>query len=518
MQHQPRPIVLIILDGFGHRESSDANAIVAAKTPVLDKLWHDDPHTTLSASGLDVGLPSGQMGNSEVGHLTLGAGRVVLQDLTRINQAIADGSFYQNPIFIRALDRVANTPHALHILGLLSPGGVHSHEEQLHALIRLASKRGVQKIFVHAFLDGRDTPPQSAAASLEALDAVCRSLATPARIASLSGRYYAMDRDQRWERTKEVYELLTEGKAAWIFSSVKEALIAAYNRGETDEFVKPTLITPSAYIEDNDSVIFMNFRPDRARQLSYALTTPSETDFPYFPRTRIPKLEEFVTLTEYAKNLRASVAFPQTLLKNTLGEFLQNHKMRQLRIAETEKYAHVTYFFNGGRETPFENEDRILVPSLKVPTYDETPEMCAPAITEKLIQAIHEKRYDVIICNYANADMLGHTGNFNATVKAIEILDACLGKVLNALKAVGGAAFITADHGNAELMFDEKTKQPHTAHTLEEVPWIYSGLGDSKTAPVKPRGTLSDVAPTLIALLGLPQPPEMTGTPLIQSR
>jgi len=508
---QARPIVLIILDGWGYREPPAFNAIATAKKPVWDKLWHDCPHMTLSASGVDVGLPAGQMGNSEVGHLTMGAGRVVFQDLPRISAAIADGSFNQNPIFLKTLDALVQTQQTLHILGLLSNGGVHSHEEHLFALVRLAAKQGVQNIMIHAFLDGRDTPPQSAKESLAALQAVCRSIPAPiqARIASLSGRYYAMDRDQRWERTKAVYELLIEGKSDYFFTTPEEALSAAYARGETDEFVKPSIITPSALIEPGDTVIFMNFRADRARQLSQALTDPHFTGF---PRHLWPKLSNFVTLTEYSDKLAALVAFPTTPLNNTLGEYLQKHGIRQLRIAETEKYAHVTFFFNGGKETPFEKEERILIPSLKIPTYDLQPEMSASEITSQLLKAIQDKSYDVIICNYANADMIGHTGNFKAAVRAIETLDDCLGKVIEALRTVGGAALITADHGNAEKMFDEANLQPHTAHTVEPVPFIYVGR---PARLAKTKGSLSDIAPTLLSLLNLPIPSEMTGTPLI---
>lgn len=498
----PKPIALIILDGWGCSASPEFNAIAAAKTPVWDKLWQECPHTTLSGSGLAVGLPDDQMGNSEVGHLTMGAGRVLMSDLVRISTAIENGSLNENSVLLDALDKAKQPGRTLHILGLLSPGGVHSHEQHIHALIRLAKEKGITNIVMHAFLDGRDMPPQSAKASIAQLSKICR-------IGSLSGRYYAMDRDKRFERTQKVYELLTENKAPWTFSSALEALNAAYGRGETDEFVQPTLITPSAPILDNDIVIFMNFRADRARQLSFAFTDP---DFSGFKRNVFPKLTEFVTLTEYSGTLKAKIAFPPEPLNNTLGEYLQNQQYKQLRIAETEKYAHVTFFFNGGREMPFENEERILVPSQKVATYDLAPEMSAFELTEKLVTAILEKKYNVIICNYANADMVGHTGNFAATVKAIETLDTCLGKVLEALKAVGGEAIITADHGNAEMMFDEATHQPHTAHTLARVPFIYVGRPARITHE---QGTLADIAPTIIALLGQPKPSEMTGHTII---
>lgn len=508
---QPKPIVLIVLDGWGYRESTPYNAIAAAKKPVWSKLWQECPHMTLAASGLAVGLPKGQMGNSEVGHLTMGAGRVIFQDLPRISLAIEDGSFNQNEVFLKAFDKIANTKtHTLHIMGLLSQGGIHSHENHLFALIRLAAAKGIKNIMIHAFLDGRDSPPQSAIASLTALQAVCRSVAPAnARIASLSGRYYAMDRDKRYERTQMVYELLTEGKSDWYFSTAKEALIAAYSRGETDEFVKPSIITPSAQIMPNDTIVFMNFRADRAKQLSFALTDPHFTGF---PRRTWPKLASFISLTEYTKDLNALVAFPATALQNTLGEYLQALKLRQLRMAETEKYAHVTFFFNGGRETPFEKEDRQLIPSPKIATYDLQPDMSAIEITNQLVKAIHEQIYDVIICNYANADMIGHTGQFPATVQTIETLDACMGKIVDALRTVGGEALITSDHGNAEVMFDETTQQPHTAHTLEPVPFVYVGR---PAMLAKSEGSLADIAPTLITLLGLPVPKEMTGSSLL---
>ncbi|HQZ88023.1 MAG TPA: 2,3-bisphosphoglycerate-independent phosphoglycerate mutase [Gammaproteobacteria bacterium] len=493
------PIALIILDGFGYSASLKFNAIKSAKTPVWDRLLEECPHTTLDASGLAVGLPNDQMGNSEVGHLTIGAGRVLMSDLMQVSTAIENGHFNQNPVLIAAIEKAKQPGCTLHILGLLSPGGVHSHESHIHALIELAKEKGVSNIVMHAFLDGRDTPPKSATNSLDALQKICR-------IGSLSGRYYAMDRDKRWERTKTVYELLTENKAPFTFSSALEALEGAYSRNETDEFVQPTVITPSAPILDNDVVIFMNFRSDRARQLSITLTDPH---FSGFKRPVFPKLSEFVTLTEYANTITAKIAFPPTPLNNTLGEYLQNNHYRQLRIAETEKYAHVTFFFNGGHETSFEGEDRILVPSKKVATYDLAPEMSAFELTEKLVAAIHEKKYDVIICNYANADMVGHTGNFDATVKAIEALDICLGQVIEALKAEGVDAIITADHGNAEMMFDEVTHQPHTAHTLARVPFLYVG----RPARINhEHGVLSDIAPTIISLLGQSKPIEMTGS------
>lgn len=538
------PLVLIILDGWGYREAPEHNAIAAAKTPEWDKLWREHPHCTLFASGRDVGLPAGQMGNSEVGHLTMGAGRRIDQDLSRITEAIKDKTFFENPVFKAAFNKTFKTLSAassvgssdkqpvLHILGLLSPGGVHSHEEHIFALIQSAKQAGVKEIRIHCFLDGRDTPPQSAESSLEALEKLCHSL-TGVRIASITGRYYAMDRDKRYDRTERAYRLLTEGKADYDAHSALEALQQGYERGETDEFLSPTLIleSPSDHklssesteskqlpadsiysgiIQDNDVVIFMNFRSDRARQLSYALTDPS---FQGFKRTQLPKLSAFVTLSEYAADLKASIAFPSPSLHNMLGEFLQTNKLKQLRLAETEKYAHVTFFLNGGREKPFEGEERILVASKRVATYDLLPEMSAKEVTDKLVEAISNKTYDVIICNFANADMVGHTGDFSATVSAIEVLDTCLARIVKALEAVGGEALITADHGNAEYMFDHKTQQPHTAHTLAKVPFIY--IGRPAVCPY-PEGVLADIAPTMIYLLGLDLPKEMTGRSLVQ--
>lgn len=515
-----KPLALIILDGWGYREASEYNAIAKANTPCWDKLWRENPHCTLSGSGQDVGLPIGQMGNSEVGHLTMGAGRRVAQDLSAIAEALQSGEFFQNSVFKAAFDKAIAQDSVLHILGLLSPGGVHSHEDHIHALIDYAKQSGVKQISLHCFLDGRDTPPRSAKASLLALDKHCHSL-EGVRIASISGRYYAMDRDKRYDRTKQVYELLTEGKAQYQATTAMLALEAAYARKETDEFVTPTLIglvkenlkesrsLSSGIIQDNDLVIFMNFRADRARQLSYALTDPK---FQGFKRNHIPKLAAFVTLTEYAKDIQAEIAFPGPDLHNILGECLQNAGLSQLRVAETEKYAHVTFFFNGGREEPFLGEDRILVPSKPVATYDEQPEMSAIEVTDQLVEAILKRSYDVIICNFANADMLGHTGNFAATVQAIEVLDQCLARIVEALQKVNGQAIITADHGNAEYMFDKNLQQPHTAHTLARVPFIY--IGRSANCPYTD-GILSDIAPTMLYLLGVEVPKEMTGRCLI---
>jgi len=508
---RPRPLVLTVLDGFGHRSIKDHNAIESANAPYWQSLLSNYPNNLLSASGLDVGLPAGQMGNSEVGHLTMGAGRVLYQDLTRIHHAVADGSFFKNSILKAALQQAKINGSQLHILGLLSPGGIHSHENHIFALLKLIGDMDLPQVYLHAFLDGRDTPPKSALASLERLHTHASN--AKAQIASISGRFYAMDRDQRWERTEACYRALTEGQGLSA-GSFAEALEAAYQRGETDEFVTPTCIQnteqPLVMIQDNDVVIYMNFRADRARQLSFALTSPS---FSGFQRRQTPKLLGFYSLTDYASNLAATVIFPPYSLNNLLGDCLQTADLKQLRLAETEKYAHVTFFFNGGRDQACKYEDRLLIPSPHVATYDLQPEMSAEALTDALIQAIEANSYDVIICNFANADMVGHTGDFHAACLAIEALDKSLARWIPVLLAAGGEALITADHGNAECMFDEESQQPHTAHTTEKVPCVYIGR---KAVLQETGGTLADVAPTLLHLLGLNKPLEMTGHSLIQ--
>ena len=506
------PLVLIILDGWGYREKIAYNAILNAKTPHWDQLWDDYAHTLLTASGEAVGLPQGQMGNSEVGHLNMGAGRLVYQDFTRIEKAIMTGEFFTNETLIAAIQKANKTNKAIHIIGLLSPGGVHSHEHEIHAMVDLAAQQKANQIYVHAFLDGRDTPPKSAMSSLENLENKFKSLGR-GQIASLIGRYYAMDRDKRWERTATAYHLLADGIADYQAMSAEEGLAMAYARGETDEFVKPTSIhgkdQSPITINDGDVVIFMNFRADRARQLTHAFT---DIDFKHFHREKNPQLNAFVTLTEYALDINASVAFKPQELTNGLGEYLSSHGLRQLRIAETEKYAHVTFFFNGGVEKPFPGEERVLIPSPKIATYDHQPEMSAISLTEHLVAAIQSKSYEVIICNFANPDMVGHTGDLTATIKAIECIDDCLGKIYNALLAVGGEAIITADHGNAECMYDEQTMQPHTAHTSDPVPFIYIGR---KAKIIVNDGALSDVAPTFLSILNMPIPHEMTGKVLL---
>ncbi len=502
-----KPLVLMILDGWGYREESESNAILAANTPVLDALWQNRPHTLISGSGLDVGLPDGQMGNSEVGHVNLGAGRVVYQDFTRISKAIKDGEFQQNPALTRAIDKAVANNRAVHLMGLLSPGGVHSHEEHIMAAIELAHHRGAKEIYLHAFLDGRDTPPRSAEASINAIEALFAKLGT-GKIATLSGRYFGMDRDNRWDRIELAYNLMLDGKAEYDFATGAEGLNAAYQRDENDEFVKPTTITGGAPIQDGDSVIFMNFRADRARQMTRTFV---DAGFSGFTKARSPKLADFVMLTQYAADINTSCAFPPEPLNNVLGEWLAKHDKTQLRISETEKYAHVTFFFSGGREELFDGEKRELIPSPQVATYDLQPEMNSALLTDTLVKAIKSNEHDVIIVNYPNGDMVGHSGVFDAAVKACEAVDACIGRVLKALEEVGGEALITADHGNAEQMQNAATGQAHTAHTSEPVPFIYIG----RDAHAHSGKTLSDVAPTMLHLLGMPQPPEMTGSPIV---
>ncbi|HEX6945065.1 MAG TPA: 2,3-bisphosphoglycerate-independent phosphoglycerate mutase, partial [Casimicrobiaceae bacterium] len=503
-----RPVVLLILDGYGERPDAPDNAVTRARTPVMDALRARYPHTTIDASELHVGLPAGQMGNSEVGHLNIGAGRVVYQDFTRIDQAIASGEFDRNPVIVDALAAARTGGKALHILGLVSPGGVHSHERHLAALVDLAARQGVSRILVHAFLDGRDTPPRSAAPSLAVMDAACAKAAARgarARIASICGRYFAMDRDKRWERVAPAYELLVDGRGAFTAPSARAGLEAAYARGENDEFVQATAILDAtgraARMEDGDVVVFMNFRADRARQITRALT---DERFDGFARPRVPRLARYVCLTSYGEEFaHLPVAYAPQTLENGFGEVLARRGLTQLRIAETEKYAHVTYFFNGGVEAVYPGEDRILVPSPKVATYDLQPQMSAPEVTDRLVEAIRSGKYDAIVCNYANGDMVGHTGIFEAAVKAVETLDACVGRVVEAARAAGGEVIITADHGNAERMHDDGTGQAHTAHTLNVVPFIYVGRDGAR---VRPGGALQDVAPTLLAMMGLPQP------------
>jgi 2,3-bisphosphoglycerate-independent phosphoglycerate mutase len=502
-----KPLVLLILDGWGYREDPADNAILQANTPVMDRLWQQYPHSLISGSGMDVGLPDGQMGNSEVGHVNLGSGRVVYQEFTRITKAIKEGDFFQNPALVSAVRSAVQQGKAVHLMGLLSPGGVHSHEEHLIAMIELAHREGASNIYLHAFLDGRDTPPRSAEASLKLVQDKFNSIGT-GQIASVIGRYFAMDRDKRWDRVQQAYELIVDGQADYQYADAIEALHAAYQRDENDEFVKASAITNTAgdtiKIADGDALIFMNFRADRARQFSRTFT---DREFSGFVRSRQPKLSAFVQLTEYAADIQAPVAYPPTALNNVLGEWLATHGKTQLRISETEKYAHVTFFFSGGREDVFAGEERILIPSPSVATYDLQPEMNSTLLTDKLVEAIHSQKFDVIICNYPNGDMVGHTGILSAAIKAVEAVDHCIGRVVDALSAVGGECIITADHGNAEQMVDHESGQAHTAHTSDPVPLIYVG----RQAQAVDGGILSDIAPTMLQLMGMPVPAEMTG-------
>ena len=509
MSNSPKPTALIILDGWGYSEDPTDNAIMAANTPNWDKYWDQYSHTLISGSGTDVGLPEGQMGNSEVGHLNLGAGRVVYQDYTRISKDIETGDFFNNDALLQAIDKAVSKDKAVHLMGLLSPGGVHSHEDHIHAAIKMCQQRGAKKVYIHAFLDGRDMPPRSAEASIIKLDQVCQESGV-ARLATMIGRYYAMDRDNRWDRVEMAYDMLTQGQAEYQFIDGVTALNAAYERDENDEFVKATVIGEAAPIEDGDSIIFMNYRADRARQISKSF---ANDDFDGFERKTRPQLADFVMLTQYATDINAHIAYPPISMSNVLGEHLMKLGKKQLRIAETEKYAHVTFFFNGGVETPFANEERELIPSPDVATYDLQPEMNAKLVTDHLVKVIENQEYDAIICNFANPDMVGHTGNFEATVKAIEALDECIGRIVTALEKVGGEALITADHGNAEKMADATTGQAHTAHTSEPVPLLYIGR---KSEPVVTDGVLSDLAPTLLSLMDLPIPDEMTGRPIFK--
>ncbi|GAB4124941.1 MAG: 2,3-bisphosphoglycerate-independent phosphoglycerate mutase [Sideroxydans sp.] len=503
------PVLLLILDGFGYREDNDFNAIAQAHKPNWDRLWAQYPHTLIHTSELRVGLPHGQMGNSEVGHLNIGAGRVVYQDLTKVDLAIEDGSFFHNPALLQAVNAAQQNGSALHIMGLLSPGGVHSHEGHIHAMLRLAAQAGLKKIHLHAFLDGRDTPPRSAADSLRALQDQCAQLGA-GRIASIVGRFYAMDRDNRWERVQAAYDLLTAGRAPFTAPDALSGLQAAYARGENDEFVQATVIGDYPGMQDGDAVVFMNFRADRAREISRAL---NDADFSGFVRARVPRLACYATLSSYGEEFHYPCAYTADTIHNGLGEYLSRLGLKQLRIAETEKYAHVTYFMNGGREQPWPGEDRILVPSPKVATYDLKPEMSAFEVTDKLEAAIRSRQYHAILCNYANGDMVGHSGVMEAAVKAVEALDICIGRVVQAMLDTGGEVLITADHGNAEQMRDPLTGQPHTAHTMGLVPFLYIGRRADIAAPGS--GALQDVAPTLLAMMGLPQPAEMTGKSLI---
>lgn len=508
-----KPLLLMILDGWGYSPVLEGNAIAQAKKPNFDRLLQDYPHTLIKASGEAVGLPAGQMGNSEVGHLNIGAGRVVYQEFTRISKAIRTGEFAQNPVLSHAMDQVKEGSGALHLMGLLSDGGVHSHLEHLFALLEMARKIGVKKVFIHAFLDGRDVLPQSAKEYMTRLDSKIKELGL-GKVATVMGRYYIMDRDHRWERVEKGYRALVEGKGLKA-SNPFAAIEKSYDVRVTDEFIEPTVIIdaegkPVGPIQDGDSVIFFNFRSDRARQISHAIVDEEFTDFERTKRLKI----NYVCMTEYDVTIQAPVAFPPQNLENTLGEVLSQHHEKQLRIAETEKYAHVTFFFNGGVEDPCPGEERCLIPSPKVATYDSKPEMSAPEITEELLKRLSSASYDVIILNFANSDMVGHTGEFSASIKAIEAVDDCIGRIVPEVLKHGGAVLITADHGNAEAKIDLESGQPLTAHTTNPVPFML--IDDQlKERKLREDGALRDVAPTILELLRIPQPVEMTGKSLI---
>ena len=498
------PTTLIIMDGFGLRHETEGNAVAAAATPRLEQFFQEFAHTELFASGLDVGLPAGQMGNSEVGHTNIGAGRVVFQDLPRISKAIDDGSFFENPAYVRAMDACREHDSSLHLMGLLSDGGVHSHLEHLFALMKMARDRGLEKVYIHAFLDGRDVSPTSGADFVARTVEKCRELGV-GKIATVMGRFYAMDRDKRWDRVEAAYDAMVYGEGAAINPVPVAAVKNAYANGVTDEFVEPVICDPDGTISDHDSVIFFNFRPDRAREITRAFVDPDFNGFTrqYFPVT-------FVCTTEYDATMpNVEVAYPRLSVRNGLGEYLSSMGLTQLRIAETEKYAHVTFFFNGGVETQFPGEDRVLVPSPKVATYDLQPEMSADEVADKCVERIESGAYDVIILNFANCDMVGHTGVFDAAVRAVETVDTCVGRVVDATMKMGGIAMITADHGNAEVM-TQPDGSPMTAHTTNPVPFILCGAGTELR-----KGRLADIAPTILDVMGLAVPEEMDGQTLI---
>lgn len=507
-----KPVVLMILDGYGLNNNCDHNAVCEAKTPIMDQLMSQCPYVKGNASGLAVGLPDGQMGNSEVGHLNMGAGRIVYQELTRITKSISDGDFFEVPEFLKAVENCKKNDTALHMWGLVSDGGVHSHIGHIYGLLELAKKNGLNKVFVHCFLDGRDTPPASGKGFVEALEAKMKELGV-GKVASVSGRYYAMDRDNRWDRVERAYNALTKGEGNQAVSATA-GIQASYDEKKYDEFVEPFVVTeegaPIGLVKDGDSVIFFNFRPDRARELTRAFC---DDEFKGFEREKRLNLT-YVCFTDYDETIKNKlVAFKKESIVNTFGQFLASHDMTQARIAETEKYAHVTFFFNGGVEEPNKGEDRILVPSPKVATYDLQPEMSAPIVCDKLVEAVKSGKYDVIIINFANPDMVGHTGIEDAAIKAIETVDACVGRTVEAIKEVNGVLFICADHGNAEQLLDYETGAPFTAHTTNPVPFILVNADPSYK--LREGGCLADIAPTLIELMDMEQPKEMTGKSLL---
>jgi len=506
-----RPVALIVLDGWGYRPETEGNAIALANTPVWDSLWSRGSRTLLEASGLRVGLPKGQMGNSEVGHLNLGAGRVVMQDLVRISSAIADGTFYTNPSLVGACRQVKKNGGTLHLLGLIGSGGVHAIDEHLFALLDLAKREGLERVAIHAFLDGRDSLPKSAFGFMEELLDYIRKIGSPAKIASVSGRYYSMDRDRRWDRTELAYRAIVLGEGTPVTDPL-DAIRQAYDSGKTDEFMLPVVVTengkPVAPMRDGDAIICFNYRSDRMRQIVRALIDPA---FDGFDVSRRPKVT-VTTLTNYDKNFKVPIAFEPTSMARILAQVLSSRGLDMLKTAETEKYPHVTYFFNGGVEEPFPCEHRVLVPSPKVATYDLMPEMSAAGVTDALVKGITSKEHDFILCNYANADMVGHSGSIPATIKAVETVDQSLARVLKAAEAAGMRLIVTADHGNAEMLIDPETGGPHTAHTTNQVPFVV--VDWEQEMRLRPGGALCDVAPTILSMLGVEQPPEMTGVNL----
>ena len=505
-----KPLALIIMDGFGLRKETEGNAIAAAKHPNLDRLWATCPHTQIGASGMDVGLPDGQMGNSEVGHTNMGAGRIVYQELTRITKSIEEEEYLSNPVLLHAMENAKKPGAALHLMGLLSDGGVHSHIRHLFGLIEMAKKMGVEKVYIHCFMDGRDVPPTSGAEYIEELQKELEKTGV-GKIATVSGRYYAMDRDNRWERVVKAYDAMVNGEG--VKAPDPAAMMRqSYADGVTDEFIVPAVVTEGAEVKSGDSVIFFNFRPDRARELTRTLVDPDFAGFErkkgFFPLT-------YICMTQYDATMpNVEVAYAPQSLANTFGEYISKNGLTQLRIAETEKYAHVTFFFNGGVEAPYPGEDRALIPSPKVATYDLQPEMSAYFVTDEVVKRIRSGKYDVIILNYANCDMVGHTGVFEAAVKAVEAVDTCLGRTLAAIEEMGGRAFVTADHGNADMMTDEEGN-PFTAHTTNPVPFIAVGFPEG-TKLLPHGGRLADIAPTMLQALGLPQPAEMTGRSMLE--
>ena len=507
--YKKHPLALIILDGFGYRKETEGNAISMAKKPVLDEVFRKHPHTLIGASGMDVGLPDGQMGNSEVGHTNIGAGRIVYQELTRITKAIQDGTFFENEAFLHAVDQCKWFGSTLHIFGLMSDGGVHSHLDHICALLELAKREGLKKVCVHCFMDGRDTPPTSGKGYVQTIQDKIDELGVGC-IATVSGRYYAMDRDKRWDRLERAYSAIVYGQGE-LYPSATAGIQASYDKGVTDEFIEPFIVTENAFIRRDDAVIFANFRPDRAREITRALVDP---DFDGFAREEGNLPIKYVCMTQYDATMpNVEVAFKPQSLENTFGEYIAEKGLTQLRIAETEKYAHVTFFFNGGVEKEYKNEDRALIKSPSVATYDLKPEMSAYEVTDEVVRRIEADKYDVIILNFANCDMVGHTGVIPAAVKAVEAVDTCVGRVLEALEAHGGCALVTADHGNADQMLDTDGKSPFTAHTTNPVPLALVGRSDVKA--LAEGGVLADLAPTMLDLLGLEKPEEMTGHSLL---